>query len=95
MIDAFNKLPLLEIWHDDSMNATLRQVDYYRQSKIFPSDDYALAVYKNMLEMVNHIEKQAEAGCKFPVGGKPSAASPSYKFYITNSSLEIIVIWQF
>jgi hypothetical protein len=35
-----------------------------------------------MLDMVNHIEKQAEAGCKFPVGGKPSAASPSYKFYM-------------
>ena len=31
--------------------------------------------------MVNHIEKQTEAGCKFPVGGKPTAASVSYKFY--------------
>ena len=82
MIEAFNKLPLLEIWHDDSLNATLRQVDYYRQSKIFPSDEYALTVYKNMLEMVNHIEKQAEEGCKFPVGGKPTAVSPSYKFYV-------------
>jgi hypothetical protein len=96
IIDGFNKVPLLEIWHDDSMNATLRQVDYYRQSKIFPSDDYALTVYKNMLEMVNHIEKQAEAGYKFPVGGKPSAASPSYKFYINefilgdNSNLVVL-----
>ncbi len=81
IIDAFNKLPLTEIWNDDNLNATLRQVDYYRQSKIFPSDEYALNIYKNMLEMVNHIEKQAEAGCKFPLGGKPNAASPSYKFY--------------
>ncbi len=80
--EAFNKVPLLEIWHDDSINATLRQVDYYRQSKIFPSDDYALAIYRNILEMIDHIEKQAEAGCKFPIGGKPNAASPSYKFYL-------------
>ena len=81
MSDAFNKLPLTEIWHDDSVNATLRQVDYYRQSKVFPSDEYALNIYRNMLDMVEHIEKQAEEGCKFPVGGKPNASSVPYKFY--------------
>ena len=32
--------------------------------------------------MINHIEKQAEAGCKFSVNGKPSAASAPYKFYV-------------
>jgi hypothetical protein len=96
MSQAFNKLPLVEIWHDDIMNATLRQIDYYRQSKIFPSEKYALEIYNNMLAMVNHIEKQAEAGCKFPVGGKPSAASVSYKFYMNefilgdNSTLAIL-----
>jgi hypothetical protein len=31
--------------------------------------------------MVNHIEKQAEAGCKYVVGGKPSGSSASYKLY--------------
>jgi BetR domain len=81
MSDAFNRLPLTEIWHDDSVNASLRQVDYYRQSRIFPSEEHALKVYQNMLEMVDHIEKQAEAGCKFPIGGKPNAASVPYKFY--------------
>jgi hypothetical protein len=82
LIEAYNKLPLTEIWNHDNLNATLRQVDYYRQSGFFPTDDYALAIYKNMLEMVNHIEKQAEVGCKFPLGGKPSAVSPAYKFYM-------------
>jgi len=81
MIDAFQKFPSIEIWHDDSLNATLRQIDYYRASKIFPSEEYALGLYKSMLEMVNHLERQAEAGCKFLVGGKPTAASVSYKFY--------------
>jgi hypothetical protein len=82
MTEAFNKLPIVEIWNDDSLNATLRQIDYYRQSRIFPSDEYALKIYTNLLDMVVHIEKQAEAGCKFAVGGKPNAASPSYKFYM-------------
>jgi hypothetical protein len=81
MTDAFYRLPLTEIWHDDSLNATLRQIDYYRQSKIFPSEEYALNLYREMLGMVDHIEKQAEAGCKFPVGSKPNASSVGYKFY--------------
>ena len=79
--EAYNKLPSVEIWHDDSMSATIRQIDYYRQSKIFPSEDYALAVYKSLLDMVNHIEKQAEAGCKYSVGDKPTTTSASYKLY--------------
>src|SRR5450432_199175 len=82
MIEAYNKLPSVEIWHDDSINATIKQIDYYRQSKIFPSDEYALGVYKSLLNMVDHIEKQAEAGCKFAVGGTPNASSAPYKFYV-------------
>jgi hypothetical protein len=81
MSDAYTKLPSIEIWHEDGMNAIIRQIDYYRQSKILPSDEYAQGLYRSMLDMIDHIEKQAEAGCKFPVGGKPNAASASYKFY--------------
>jgi hypothetical protein len=81
MIEAYNKFPSIEIWNDDSMNATLRQIDYYRQSKIFPSEEYALGLYKEFLAMLNHIEKQAEAGCKYPFGGKPTTASQSFKLY--------------
>ena len=85
--EAYNKLPSVEIWTDDSINATIRQIDYYRQSEIFPSDVYALKVYKSLLDMIDHIEVQAEAGCKFPVGGKPSAASASYRFYVNEFTL--------
>jgi hypothetical protein len=96
MTEAFNKLPLVEIWHDDSINATIRQIDYYRQSKIFSSDEYAVNLYKSLLSMLDHIEKQAEAGCKFAVDGKPIAGSVSYKFYVNeflfgdNSNLAVL-----
>lgn len=80
--EAYNKIPSIEVWNDESINATIRQIDYYRQSRIFPSDEYAISVYKSLLDMVNHIERQVEAGCKFPVNGKPTATSASYKFYV-------------
>jgi len=96
MSDAYYKLPSVEIWNAESINATIMQIDYYKQSKIFPSDEFALGVYNSLLDMVNHIEKEAEAGCKFAVGGKPNAASVSYKFYVNefilgdNCSLAIL-----
>jgi BetR domain len=80
--EAFNKIPSVEVWNPDSVNATIMQIDYYRQSKVFPSDEYALAVYKSLIDMINHIEKQAEAGCKFPINGNPNAASAPYRFYV-------------
>jgi hypothetical protein len=80
--EAYYKIPSVEVWNYDSINATIMQIDYYRQSKLFPSDEYAMAVYKSLLDMINHIEKQAEAGCKFPINGKPNAASAPYRFYV-------------
>jgi hypothetical protein len=80
--DAYNKIPSVEIWNEESVNATIMQIDYYRQSKLFPSDEYAINVYKSLLDMIDHIEKQVEAGCKFAVNGKPNAASVSYKFFV-------------
>jgi BetR domain len=80
--EGYNKIPSVEVWNDDSINTAIRQIDYYRQSRIFPSDQYALGVYKNLLEMVDHVEKQAEAGCKFSVNGSPTPTSTPYKFYV-------------
>jgi hypothetical protein len=81
MSEAYNKLPSVEIWHDDIINATIRQIDYYKQSKLFPSYDYAKNIYTELMAMIDHIEKQTEEGCKFAVNGKPTSTSASYKFY--------------
>jgi hypothetical protein len=80
--EAYNKIPSVEVWCEESISATILQIEYYRQSKIFPSEEYALKVYKSLINMIDHIEKQAEAGCKFAVGGKPTAASAPFKFYV-------------
>lgn len=94
--EAYNKIPSTEIWNIESINATIRQIEYYRQSKLFPSEKDALNVLRSLLEMINHIEKQAEAGCKFSVNGKPTAASAPFKFYVNefllldNSNMAIL-----
>jgi BetR domain len=80
--DAYNKLPSVELWNIESINSTIRQIDYYKQSKLFPTEYDASSVFRSLLEMIDHIEKQAEAGCKFSIKSKPNAASASYKLYV-------------
>jgi hypothetical protein len=82
LTEAYNKVPSVEIWTEDSIYTTIRQIDYYRQSGNFPSDDHAIKVYRSLLDMIDHIEKQAEAGRKFEPGGRPSSAGASYRFFV-------------
>ncbi len=94
--EAYNRIPSVEIWNDDSISATIRQIDYYREIGVFPSEKEAMDVYNSLLAMIDHIELQAEAGCKFHVKGKPNASSAQYKFYVNefilgdNCSLAIL-----
>lgn len=91
-IDLFNKMgkeisslyldiPSTEIWNLDCINTTIQQIDYYRESKIFGSNEDILTVYDCLDKLVNHLEKQAETGTKFAINGKPSGNVP-YKVYV-------------
>jgi hypothetical protein len=80
--DAYNKLPSQEMWNNETIHTTIRQIDYYRQSKVFTSDQDVIAIYKSLLSMIDHLEMQAEVGCKFSVGSKPTPASAPFKIYV-------------
>ncbi len=82
--DAYNKISSQETWNIETIHSTIRQIDYYRQSKVFSSDQEAVAIYKSILNMLDHVEMQAEAGCKFAVNGKPNSMSASYKIYVND-----------
>ena len=46
MSDAYNKIPSWKCGMLKASMQRIRQIDYYRQSKIFPSDQDALNIYK-------------------------------------------------
>ncbi len=80
--EAYNKLPSQEMWNNETIHTTIRQIDYYRQSKIFSSDQDVIAIYKSLLNVIDHLEMQAEVGFKFAFNGKPNAASAPFKMYV-------------
>ena len=64
-LDTYNQLNSYEIWNIESLTSTLRQVEYYQDSKIFHSKEDLLLVYDALDKLFAHLEAQAERGYKF------------------------------
>ncbi len=81
IIDTYNQIPSSEIWHIESINSTIRQIEFYRDSNIFETEEDILQLYKAVLQLINHLELQADLGLKFSIGEKPLANAARYNLY--------------
>ena len=64
-LNFYRQLDTTEVWNLESLNGTLRQIDYYVDGKIFDSNKDALKVFEAIEKFLDHLEKQAELGYKF------------------------------
>lgn len=81
--DLYLKIPSTEVWSLDCINTTIKQIEYYRQSKIFKSTEDVVTIYNCLEQMIDHIEQQVECGCKFNYC-KPEITGVKYKFFIND-----------
>lgn len=82
---VYNQLPSTEIWNIESINSTIRQIEFYRSANAFETADDLQRLYQSVLRLIDHIERQADVGLKFSVGGEPQAnAAP---FHLFNNEL--------
>lgn len=65
IIELYNKVPSIEIWTDDTINGTLKQVEFFWESGLFKNKEDALLITGQVEEMIKHMEKQAELKTKF------------------------------
>ena len=84
---TYERLPSIEILNAESMNSTLRQISYYRESGMFAREDDAQLLFERVLTLLAHVEAQAEAGVKFRMGESPSPASAAYSIYVNEVML--------
>ena len=82
LIEAYNKIPSLEIWHTESLLATIRQIEYYRDMDAFASAQDLETIYTCLEKTVDHIEAQVEQGVKFSMHGAQPVKGAAFKFYI-------------
>ncbi len=64
-LELYNKLDSYELWNLESLNSTVRQIDFYYESDLFQSKEDVWIVYDSLEKLIVHLEKQAELGYKF------------------------------
>ncbi len=79
-LNIYNQLEGYELWNLESLNSTIRQIDFYSDSQLFESREDAFMVYDAMEKLVLHLQKQAELGYKFTYGDENM--TPLGKFHV-------------
>ena len=82
IIDLYCKISSTEIWIEESINITIKQIEYCKAANIFANKHILLKVYLQLEELMNHMELQAEAGKKFLYGQSPSSQASSFDIYL-------------
>ncbi len=81
IIDAYNQIPSTDIWNIESINSTIRQIEFYREANAFDTKEDRVLLYEAVFKLIDHIEKQADHGVKFSMDGKPKPNSAAYNLF--------------
>ena len=82
LIELYVKVPSTEIWNEESVHVSIRQIEFYKQSNIFADKQILKKVYEQLEELLNHIEQQAEIGKKFLYNKPISPNAAPYDIYM-------------
>ncbi len=86
IISTYSTIPSEEIWSLETINSTLRQIEYCREALLFDNDGTIQLLYQQLLELINHIEEQASAGYKF-LPGSGAVSGGEFRLYYNGSLL--------
>lgn len=82
VIESYNTIPVTEIWNIESINSSIRQIDFYRQSGMYKNSGDIKLLYEKLEDLINHIERQAEQGVKFLIGTESNSQSAPYNMFV-------------
>src|ERR1700754_2852262 len=82
IIRLYTQIPSTEIWTEESIHVTIRQIEFYRHTNMFADKNLLFLVYAQLLELLNHTEAQAETGRKFIYGHASAPADAPYHIYV-------------
>jgi hypothetical protein len=81
IVDVYNQVPSTDIWNIESINSTIRQIEFYREAHAFDTEEDVQKLYAAVFKLIDHIEKQAELGLKFSVDGKPASNAAAFNLF--------------
>lgn len=65
IIEVFSQMPSVEIWHEDTLKSTLKQIEYYTLVGYFKQKDTLNSLMEELENLINMVKMQAEHGYKF------------------------------
>lgn len=78
--NQYRMVDSLEVWSDETVNITLRQLEYYVDSTIVKPKE-ALVILDEIDEMLNHLKLQVEVGMKSDRGIRPTNGQGRLELY--------------
>lgn len=79
--ETYLVIPSDEIWPEDIVRPTLKQIEYYYESDYFKKPDDALAILDCLLQMVNHAEQMTALSCKLKPGDTTKQQYAEFNLY--------------
>jgi hypothetical protein len=64
------------------LNSTINQLEYYRDAGLFKTKEDFTTVIDSFNKMLDHLQEQANVGCKFMPGSTDISRKAPFKFYI-------------
>lgn len=77
----YNSITTHEVYSNETLHGTLRQIQYYFDADLFEEPEYSLELLDNLLQLVQHMQLQAELGRKFTRGNEPVTSGNEYHVY--------------
>ena len=81
LIQSYLQVPTIELISAEALNSFFKQILFYRDSGYFEDRSQIFIVLDKLLELMEHLQKQAEYGFKFPFGMKPSGQEGNFYLY--------------
>lgn len=79
--DLYAKIPSIEVWSDDTVNSTIKQIEFYWESGVFKSKEDVLQICEEINLMFTRICKQATLNVKLDSTHKPAVSQNNYALY--------------
>jgi hypothetical protein len=80
-VRLYTLIPSSEIWNTECVNSLISQIEFFKESGLFSSAADIKVVYQASEEMILHLKKQAEYGCKFMPEENPQTKKENFNFF--------------